>query len=554
MNILNIKVSLKVNRVFRPKRCVEVKKGKWSLQFTIMILVCGVVALSLFITDILISQTVADTIEKSQTEKAVNVARMAAQTPLVIEALSGSENNQEVQQFTNRIKKSTDVEFVVLIDNNGIRKTHPDPSKIGKKFVGGDEKDVLRGREHISISKGTLGRSLRSFTPVFDSEDNQIGAVVVGISLQKVNDAVLKSRFNIYIGTVFGILTGIAGAILLARYIKKILFGLEPFAIAKVLKERNAILQSVREGIIAVDQSSTITLVNKAALKIFKKAGINENPTGKKVTSYMPDSNLDRILETGKVELDKEQDLKDSVLLVNRVPVFVKDEIVGAVATFRDKTEIHLLAEQLSGVRLYAESLRAQSHEFMNKLHVILGMVHMHYYDQLAAYISDLVDHRENEIGFITKTVKDPVLAGFLIGKLSYAREAGAKLALSSDFQLPEPENAAITHELITIIGNLIDNAIEAVEKRSVKRIELKFDYADDILTIEVHDTGQGISDANLNHILLKGYTTKGEDRGIGLYLVKASLDKLGGDLNISSKEGQETTFVVYIPYKARMM
>jgi CitB family two-component system sensor histidine kinase MalK len=100
----------------------------------------------------------------------------------------------------------------------------------------------------------------------------------------------------------------------------------------------------------------------------------------------------------------------------------------------------------------------------------------------------------------------------------------------------------------------LIDNAIEAVEKRPVKRIELKFDYADDILTIEVHDTGQGISDANLNHILLKGYTTKGEDRGIGLYLVKASLDKLGGDLDISSKEGQETTFVVYIPYKARMM
>lgn len=113
------------------------EKGKWSLQFTIMILVCGVVALSLFITDILISQTVADTIEKSQTEKAVNVARMAAQTPLVIEALSGSGNNQEVQQFTNRIKKSTDVEFVVIIDNNGIRKTHPRSSKIGKNLLGG---------------------------------------------------------------------------------------------------------------------------------------------------------------------------------------------------------------------------------------------------------------------------------------------------------------------------------------------------------------------------------------------------------------------------------
>ncbi|HWO96839.1 MAG TPA: DcuS/MalK family sensor histidine kinase [Bacillus sp. (in: firmicutes)] len=528
------------------------KKGKWSLQATITIFVCVVVALSLLITDLLISRTVAESIEDSQAEKAGNVARMMARSPVVIEALSGRGDEKEIQRFANDIQSATNVQFVVVMDMKGIRKSHPDPNKIGKRFVGGDEKAALKGEEHVSISKGTLGHSLRSFTPIFDVNGKQVGVAAVGISLDKVNEAVERSRSNIYAGTIFGILTGIAGAVVLARYIKKILFGLEPFAIAKLLEERSAMLQSVREGIIAVDQDSRITLVNKAALKLLQKAGLGESPIGKKIDTYMTASRLSRVLQSGQAELDEEQHLNGVALLVNRVPVLVENNIVGAVATFRDKTEISRLAEQLTGVRLYAEALRAQSHEFMNKLHVILGMVHMRYYDQLAVYISEIVDHRKNEIGFIARKIKDPVLAGFLIGKLSYAREAGAELVLSSEFQLPEPEDAGITHELITIIGNLIDNAVEAVENRPSKRIEVEFDYGDDILTVEVKDTGIGISEQMQKVILQKGFSTKGENRGLGLYLINESLRKLGGDLDISSKENEGTTFVVYIPYKSK--
>jgi two-component system, CitB family, sensor histidine kinase MalK len=176
----------------------------------------------------------------------------------------------------------------------------------------------------------------------------------------------------------------------------------------------------------------------------------------------------------------------------------------------------------------------------------------MGYYDQMTNYIKELVSHRNNEIGAITRDIKDPVLAGFLIGKLSYAREAGAKLHISSDRQVPEPLHSHISHELITILGNLIDNALESVSTCSRRQIEVHFDYGDDILTIDVKDTGVGIEKETLNHMFERGFSTKGEDRGLGLFLVNQSLEKLGGEIEISSKLSQGTRFVVYIPYDCR--
>jgi CitB family two-component system sensor histidine kinase MalK len=527
------------------------KKGSWSLQSIIIIFVCLVVAVSLLITDLLISKRVAVSVEDTQAEKAKNVARMVARSPLVIEAMSGKRSDKEIQPFANEIREVTNVNFVVVMDMKGIRKSHPDINKVGKHFIGGDEGPVLKGKEHVSYSKGTLGTSLRSFTPIKNPEGKQIGAVAVGISLDNVEKAVNKSRMGIYIGTLIGILIGVLGAIVLARYIKKILHGLEPVAIASLFEERSAMLQSVREGIVAVDRESRITLVNRAALRLFQKAGLSEKPIGLHIGEYMPTTRLGKVLKTGKAELDEEQNLNGITILVNRVPVIVGNKTVGAIATFRDKTEIQLLAEQLTGVRIYADTLRAQAHEFMNKLHVILGMAHMGYYEKLVEFINDTVNHRKNEIGFVTKKIQDPVLAGFLIGKLSYARESGVELYVSCDHPLPQPEDSDITHELITIVGNLIDNAVEAVTNCSVKKIDVKFEYGDEILTIEVKDTGTGMSEDQQNKVFQKGFSTKGENRGLGLYLISQAIEKLEGELIISSKSGKGTLFAVYLPYKA---
>ncbi|MDO0824864.1 DcuS/MalK family sensor histidine kinase [Desulfosporosinus nitroreducens] len=527
-------------------------KPFFSLQTIMTLLVCGVVALSLAVTDILISQEVADNTQKNLANKAKNIARIVAHSPLVIEALNGQRADTEIQPFANEIRQITSVEFVVVMDMKGTRKSHPDINKVEQPFVGGDEGEALKGQEYFSYAKGTLGMSLRAFTPIVTSTGKQVGAVAVGILLNDVNQAVAQSRQIIYISIGFGLLVGVIGALFLARKIKKVMFGLEPREIAKMLEERSAMLESVREGILAIDNDSRITLSNAAALRLFNRAGILGDLVGKKITDCVPNTRMLHVLETGNAELDQELDLFGITLVTNVIPLCVNGKSVGAIATFRDKTEIKQMAEELTGVLLYAEALRSQAHEFMNKLHVILGMVHMKYYDQLSTYISRIAHQHQSEIGFITRHIKDPVLAGFILGKMSYAREVGAELVLFEECFLPEPADPEVIHEIVTVFGNLVDNALEAVVDCPFKRIEVNFSYDEGVLSIEVRDTGPGINDELKSQIFSKGYSTKGPNRGLGLYLVKHSLEKLNGKIEILSEEGQGTQFKVSLPYKSK--
>lgn len=531
---------------------IRIGKPKLRLQSTITLLVCIVVLMALFVTETLITNRISQETKKSQTEKATNIARIVAQSPIVKTGLINKKAEKDIQTFTNDIQRTTHVEFIVVMDMYGIRKSHPNRNLLGLHFVGGDEGPVLKGKEHISTAKGTLGLSLRSFVPVFDEKNKQIGAVAVGISLEKVNQAIEQSRRIILIGVGVGILVGVLGALFLARKIKAILFGLEPSEIAKLLEERSAMLQSTKEGILAVDQDGITTLVNNEGVRLLQIAGIDGPFLGKKVDDYMPNSKLSTVLEAGESQLYQEQVINHITIVTNRVPVIVKGKIVGAIATFREKTEIKELAEQLTGVKLYAEALRTQSHEFMNKLHVISGLIHMKDYQTVSSYISKIVDHQQSEVEFVVSRFKEPVLAGFILGKLSFAREKGCEFIIEGEGSLPEPIQRGTTHEVVTILGNLIDNALDAVADYPIKKVTLRLDYFDEILVLEVHDTGQGINEDIINSLCVKGYSTKGENRGIGLFLVQQSLEKLSGQLEIHSQKEKGATFIVTIPYKSK--
>ncbi|KEK23320.1 sensor histidine kinase [Bacillus gaemokensis] len=527
------------------------RKKLLSLWKTITLLVCTVVAFSLLVTDILISHNVERTTEEGQAEKAKTIAHIVASSPLVIDALTGRKDAYEIQTYANRVLKNTDVQFIVVMDMNGIRKSHPNPQKIGHHFVGGDEGIALKGKEHVSMAEGTLGISMRVFVPIFSEDREQIGVVAVGISADNVHEKIKESRHIIYIGVGVGILVGIIGAILLARHIKKILFGLEPSEIAKILEERNTMLQSVKEGVIAVDKEARVTLINNEAKRLFKKSGIEENFIGKDVEKYMPNSCIKEVLQTGEAQLHEEQNLYGVTIVTNRVPLYVKGEIVGVIATFRDKTEIRKLAEQLTGIRLYAEALRAQSHEFMNKMHVVLGLTHMKQYEELEKYVSSMVSEHQYEIGGVMRKIKNPVFAGFLLGKLSYAREKNIQLIVSEDSYLPESYDESIIHELITIVGNLINNALDAVMNCEYKRVHVSIQYQDKLIII-VKDTGYGIQKEEMDKVFVKGYSTKGENRGYGLYLINDSLKRINGNIHVDSLLGKGTTITIEIPYKSR--
>lgn len=532
---------------------LKIGKRILRLQTTIILMVCLVVGLVLLAVYGMMSDEVTQLTQQGLEEKAITIARTVSITPLVATALTdtSSQTKPDIQAYAEHIRKLNKVEFVVVMNMQGIRLSHPNPQEIGRHFRGGDEVEALHGTESISIAEGSLGSSVRAFVPIKDEQGTQIGAVAVGLSLGSVQMAISKNKWILYLGSLLGACLGIGGAILIARQFKKLMFGMEPGEIAKLLEERSAMLQSAKEGIIAVDNQYQITLINAEARRLLGDADIVQQES-LLLGDFRSLLRMDKVLEYGEPILDLEVERSGVTLLVNVVPVQVGRHIEGAIATFRDKTEISLLMERLSGISLYADALRAQTHEFMNKLHIIQGLTHMKQYDRLADYLHTAIPTLHVETDSIVKQVKDPTMAGFLLGKLSRAREVGVKLTILDQGILPEAQDAEVARELVTIVGNLLDNAIESLEQQEDKQITVGFQYQQEQLTITIMDNGKGIDKDIIAHMYEQGFSSKGKDRGIGLYLVQRSLERLNGSIVCKSNAVQGTQFTVNLFYTVK--
>ncbi len=479
----------------------------------------------------------------------MDIATTISHTKLIKDGLTGDGPVEAIQSFTSEVQKSTSVQYIVVLNKDHIRQSHPVEERIGEYFVGGDEDLAYEGESYTSLAQGTLGESLRAFVPIY-AENEIVGVVSVGILSKNIQAAVFQSLRTSYIGIGFGLLIGIIGAFLLARQVKKTLYGLEPEEIAKLLGERDAMLESVKEGIIAINDKGEIIVANQAASQLFHQAGLLENPIGKTADAYLPGSRLQQVLISGEPAFNQEQQLNGIDIVVNRVPVILNGEIVGALATFRDKTELTSLVEQLSGAKAFAETLRTQTHEFMNKLHVITAMVHTKSYDELKEYTTYLSDAYQKEVGAVSRLIKDPVISGYLVNKLSKARETGIHVELAGDNPLPGLKKIEHMDKIITILGNLFDNASEAVRDQENGQIEIAINYKNKHFYFDIHDNGPGIGEADFEQTSQIGLSTKGENRGYGLYLVNKALTELGGKLDISSEKGAGTRFHVKIPYE----
>lgn len=359
----------------------------------------------------------------------------------------------------------------------------------------------------------------------------------------------LESRLSLVFSLYFGLVLGMIGGLFLAKNIKDTLFGLEPFAIARLLQERDAMLQSVREGIVAIDSDGRITVINEEAVRLLSLESARSTLLEQKVETIIPQTRLLQVITSGIAEYDQEETLNGVSVVMNRVPVLVDGRTVGAIATFRDRSAMKRMAEELTGVRSYAEALRSQTHEFMNKLHVILGLVRMHYYDELVAYVNRIASVQSAEAENVGRKIKDPVVAGVCLGKLSRARELDVALYLEDDSNLPAIEDQELVGALVTIIGNLVDNAMEAVLDCAKREVRLRLTYDTKQLTVVVSDTGTGIPDTIQDSILRKGFSTKSPDRGFGLALIQSSIQHAGGKLTFSSASGAMTVFEVILPF-----
>ena len=223
-------------------------------------------------------------------------------------------------------------------------------------------------------------------------------------------------------------------------------------------------------------------------------------------------------------------------------------EVVGALATFRDMTEIRKLAEELTGVNGLLEALRARAHEFLNTLHVIRGLTRLRKYERLDAYIDKVLNESREEVDFVSERIKDPILAGVVLSKLSRARESGVSLSIDAASCLDEPLEAETAHGLVTVIGNLLDNAFEAVQETTERRAEFSIRRDDGNIWLRVADSGPGVPSLLTRRIFDRNFSTKGEGRGFGLYLVARAVEQLAGEIGVESDKERGTIFTVRVP------
>ena len=514
------------------------------LRARITLLVATVLALVLVVTGVSVNWKIEQETRENLTQRLVLLSRATAESDAVIHGLQGQNPAAAVQAYAERLRTDTQVDYITVMDMGGIRLSHPNPAQIGARFAGGDEADVFQGRSYVSEAQGTLGHSLRAFTPVREpGSGRQIGAVAVGLLVTGLDHTVLSVRKRVGLGVLIGFAAGMLGAMYVAGRIKRILLGMEPQEISTMLQQRNAMLHSVREGILGVNRDLVVTLVNEEALRLFALAGSQGELVGRNVEEVLPSSRLRGVVETGQSEYDQEGDILGLPILTNRVPIFVDGRISGAVATFRDKTQVNRLAEQLTGVRFYADALRAQTHEFMNKLHVILGLVRLEEYERLKTFITGVAGRYDDEVGFVVQRIKDPVVAGFLLARFAAAREQNILMHLDAEASLPSGADDTLSHDLITVLGNLLENAVEAIGAGAQREIEVSLRPEGPRLHLSVVDSGPGLPEDLLGQTFTRGFSTKGENRGFGLWQAARTVEARGGHLVGSHREGGGAAF-----------
>ncbi|MFZ4451180.1 DcuS/MalK family sensor histidine kinase [Salibacterium aidingense] len=520
------------------------------LQSWITLLVSFVTLVALLVTGVLIARDTAEQAREAQKEKTMDVAHAVAFSDIVRNGLQEEFQDGEIQAYTKQVQDETDVAYIVVMNMDHIRQSHPVEERIGQYFVGNDEDRAFEGESYSSVAEGTLGESLRSFVPITNEEGRQIGVVSVGILLDNIESVMMDRQKIVYLGSGAGMLIGVLGALWLARRIKYTMHGLEPREIGQLLQEREAMLASVREGIIAINDKGYIIIVNDAARALFQRAGIRKDPMGERVDVFFPESRLREILSHQHAEYDQEMSLNDLSIIVNRMPVALEEKVVGAIATFREKTELTTLLEQLTGARHYAERLRAQTHEFMNKLHVISAMVHTESYQELEEYISQISTAYQRDTGSVSKLVKDPVLAGYLLNKFNTFQEQDIEIELEGGSPLPVLRKTEQMDGLITVIGNLMDNAMEAVQNQARRHIKITIHYMDDVLYFAIRDNGRGMTEEEMENIYQSGISAKGRNRGYGMELTRKALQEMNGDIEIFSEKGTGTRIEVTVPYE----
>ena len=458
-----------------------------------------------------------------------NVAEAIAQSPILTEQQI---DTIILTEYLDSLRDTLDnIDVISVVDSNYVRLYHSNHELINSTYDGTiPEFDDDSEGYYATNDNGPSGTQRRAYAAIYDEDGNYIGFVMAIMLMQNIHKETWQTAFVFMLITIAAILMELLISTELSSTIKKSLMGYEPDVFSAMYRIRDNILESLDEGIIAIDNEGNVQFVNGAA-----EGMLNQIESG--LATRIVGENINNL------------QLGSETLLIDRMPIKEKEICVGEIAILHDRAEYTKLMEDLTGTRYLVDSMRANNHDFTNKLHVILGLIQMEMYDKAVSYIENITIVQRSTISKIMNTVQEPAVAALLIGKTARASELNIKFVLhegcfysNADMQLP-------SELLVTIIGNLIENAFEAMNDNMDYNVQKELIFGiysrPGAVLITTDDTGVGISEENLQRIFDNGFSTKGEGRGTGLYQVKEMVERYGGIISVESQEGVGSSFSV---------
>src|SRR5713101_7659702 len=525
-------------RPYHPMRTRTVKT-RLPLAYQILVFQVAIIVLSAVVGAAAAVWQASQELDRQYEQRSLAIAETVASNSAVQQALLNGDPTGLIQKTAEDTRLSTGARYVVVTDRRGIRYSHPNPAMIGKP-VDENPASVLAGQTWVGVQTGTLGVSARGKAPIF-YEGQVIGMVSVGFLETAVSQQLMHELPGFSVTLLLALALGVAGSLLLASRLKRQTFGLEPYEIAGLLEEREASLQGIHEGAIATDRTGTITLANDEARRLL---ALPADCVGSKVSQVVPQGRLLKFLLGGLNDEDEVLLAGDRVLLASRRAIRVRGQQIGHVATLRDTTELTGLSRGM-GIESLTEALRAQAHEFANRLHTIAGLVQMGRADEAMKLIAQTSGVHQELTEALLERVGDPVLGALLLAKAALASERGIELRVSDDTVMTR--SSLDSEDLITLLGNLVDNALDAAASSTGERwVSVSVTEHDAEIAIKVHDSGPGIADGLDGQIFQEGFSTKSAPgsnrRGFGLALVRQVARRHGGDVTVVNDGGANFT------------
>lgn len=513
---------------------------KQSLTTRLLMTISGIVFTICVLFLLLINHYLDESILDEMGEKALTSAYLIAERPDIIAAFSAEDPPSILQPIAENLRNQIGASFVVIGNAQGIRYTHPDTEKIGLSMVGGDNDSALINNESIvSVTTGSMGESIRGKVPVI-VDGNVVGVVSVGFLTKDIQRTIDTAFFGWLQITLLLAVFGIVCAVLLSLYVKDQLLGMQPAQIAKLYSAYHTILEETTDGVILTTLNNKVVISNSRAKELLSPLA-----EGISLHKLLPEQLFkEEVIRALEIPLQQQE------MIITKTPLKLEKQL-GYLYILRAKLEYETVINELTLVKQQARMQRAKTHEFANKLHVILGLLKQSHIDEAIAFIrQEQQDSTKQQQALATQP--SILLQALLEGKISEAKERGITITIETEDVLIDYNDEEVD-ALLTALGNVLQNAMDALDQINIadKQIKLFIHQYRHELMIEVHDNGPGIDEETASQIFKLGFTTKdGYDRGYGLAISEQALEKVGGSLLIEESDLGGACFLIILQRK----